>query len=210
MSCDVGEVTESLENEQSSQLQSQQSSFSSLSVTSPTLQLILQPFRRFTYVTAHSPTLSLLHLRHSSFSNSSFASPTSQALHLRHLEEPPISCTFLINIYFHCPYPTVMLDSDPYVKVDIIYIVMYTINLVFFYISTLYCISTILTLTRQGYRSHLSRSRSPAISVFPCVGCTVPYISLSPAQPKVARPACLHHCAAVPSACSCVFFVIKL
>ena len=56
-----------------------------LSVTSPTSLLILQPFRRFTYVTAHSPTLPFLHLRHSSFSNPSFASPTSQAL--RSLDE---------------------------------------------------------------------------------------------------------------------------
>ena len=32
-------------------------SFSNLSTTSPTSQLILQPFHRFTYVTAHSPTL---------------------------------------------------------------------------------------------------------------------------------------------------------
>ena len=53
--CDVGEAKEGLE----------QSSFSNLSVTSPTSQLILQPFRRFTYVTAHSPALSV-------------ASPTSQ------------------------------------------------------------------------------------------------------------------------------------
>ena len=53
--------------------------FSNLSVTSPTSQLILQPFRRFTYVTTHFPTLPLLHLRHSLFSNPSFASPTSQA-----------------------------------------------------------------------------------------------------------------------------------
>ena len=65
--------------------------FSNLSVSSPTSQLILQPFRRFTYVIAHSPTLRcftyvnphsptlpLLHLRHSSFSNPSVASPTSQ------------------------------------------------------------------------------------------------------------------------------------
>ena len=41
--------------------------FSKLSVTSPTSQLILQPFRRFTYVTAHSPTLLLLLLRHRLF-----------------------------------------------------------------------------------------------------------------------------------------------
>ena len=49
-------------------------------VTSPTPQLILQPFRRFTYVTTHSPTLPLLHLRHSSLSNPSVASPTPQLI----------------------------------------------------------------------------------------------------------------------------------
>ena len=59
-----------------------ESSFSKLFVTSPTSQLILQHFRRFTYVTVHSPTLPLLHLCHSSFSNPSFAYPTSQVLHL--------------------------------------------------------------------------------------------------------------------------------
>ena len=66
-------------------------SFSKLSVTSSTSQLILQSFRRFTYVTAHSSTLPLLHLRHSSFSNPSFACPTSQAPHLRHLASRPWS-----------------------------------------------------------------------------------------------------------------------
>ena len=40
MNCDVGEATEGLKNEQRS--------YSNLSVTSPTSQLILQPFRRFT------------------------------------------------------------------------------------------------------------------------------------------------------------------
>ena len=70
-------------------------SFSKLSVISPTPQLILQPFRRFTYATAHSPTpsfasptsqlcssptFSSLDLRHSSFSNPSVASPTSQLI----------------------------------------------------------------------------------------------------------------------------------
>ena len=64
-------------------------SFSNFSVTSPRSHIIVQPFRRFTYVTAHSPSLPLLHLRHSSFSNRSFASPTSQALHLRHLASRP-------------------------------------------------------------------------------------------------------------------------
>ena len=70
-----------------------QSSFSNFSITSPTPQLILQPFRHFTYVTAHSPTLPLLHLRRSSFSNPSFASPTSQALHLIHLARRPWNIT---------------------------------------------------------------------------------------------------------------------
>ena len=64
-------------------------SFSKLSVAFPTSQLIVQPFRRFIYVTAHSPAILLLHLRHSSFSNPSFASATSQALHLRHLASRP-------------------------------------------------------------------------------------------------------------------------
>ena len=44
------------------------------------LELILQPFRHFTYVTTHSPILPSLHLRHSSFSNPSVALPTSQLI----------------------------------------------------------------------------------------------------------------------------------
>ena len=89
MSCNVGEVTERLENEFCCTYHTALCSFSILYVTSPTSQLILQYFRRFTYVTAYSPTLPLLHLRHSLFSNPSFASPTSQALHLRHLASRP-------------------------------------------------------------------------------------------------------------------------
>ena len=46
--------------------------------TSPTSHLILQPFRRFIYATADSTTHPQLHLRHRSFYNSSVASPTSQ------------------------------------------------------------------------------------------------------------------------------------
>ena len=57
MSCDVGEVTERLENK---------------------LCSFSKSFRHFTYVTAHSPTLPTLYLRHNSFSNPSVASPTSQ------------------------------------------------------------------------------------------------------------------------------------
>ena len=56
------------------------SPFYNLSAASPTSQLILQPFRRFTYVTAHSTTFPPLHLRHSSFYNLSAASSTSQLI----------------------------------------------------------------------------------------------------------------------------------
>ena len=75
INCEVGEATEGLEVK--------------VSVTLPTSELILQPFRRFTYVTAHSPTISSLHLRLNSFSNPSFASPTSQDFHLRLLASRP-------------------------------------------------------------------------------------------------------------------------
>ena len=78
MSCDVGEVTERLETELCYDYNYELCLFSNLSVTSPTSEFILQPFRRFTYITAHSPTLPLLHLRHSSLSNFSVASPTPQ------------------------------------------------------------------------------------------------------------------------------------
>ena len=56
MSCDVGEVAERLENELCYDYNYEFCSFSNLSITSPTSQLILQPFRHFTYVTTHSPT----------------------------------------------------------------------------------------------------------------------------------------------------------
>ena len=42
--------------------------------------LILQPFRHFTYITAHYSTLPSLYLCHSSFSNPFVASPTSQLI----------------------------------------------------------------------------------------------------------------------------------
>ena len=75
----------------------EKSSFSNLSVTSPTSQLILQHLRRFTYVTAHSTTLPLHLLHHSSFFNPSFASPTSQARHLIHLVSS--QCSKRINVF---------------------------------------------------------------------------------------------------------------
>ena len=82
MSCDVGKAREGLENELCYDYNYELCSFSNLSVTSPTSQLILirQAFRHFTYVTAYSPTLPLLYLRHNSSSNPSVASPTSQLI----------------------------------------------------------------------------------------------------------------------------------
>ena len=67
-------------------------------VTLSTSPLILQSFRRFTYVTDHS-TLPLLHLRHSLFSNPSFASPTSQVLHLIHLASRPRGHCIMNDFY---------------------------------------------------------------------------------------------------------------
>ena len=85
MSCDVGKETEGLENELWRRQSDGRAHSPTFFITSPTLQLIFQPFCLFTYITAYSPTLPLLHLHHSSFSNPSFASPMSQALHLIHL-----------------------------------------------------------------------------------------------------------------------------
>ena len=84
MNCDEDKATEGLENELWRR-------WSDGKVG----ELILQPFRHFTYVTTHSPTLPLLPLRHSSFSNPSFASPTSQALHLRQLANRPYISTLV-------------------------------------------------------------------------------------------------------------------
>ena len=83
--CDVGEATEGLYNELWRRWSGGTASISNSYIASPTSQLILQPFRRFIYVTAHSPTLLTLHLRHSSLYKPSVSSPTSQSLHLRHL-----------------------------------------------------------------------------------------------------------------------------
>ena len=53
-------------------------------VASPTSQLILQPFRRFTYVTVRSITVPLLHLRHRHFTYFTAHSPTLLQLYLCH------------------------------------------------------------------------------------------------------------------------------
>ena len=101
MSCDVGEVEEGLENElwcrwsdvrvgewgglHTSQLILHPfRCFTYVIGTSPTSQLILQPFRRFIYVTCHSTTIPLLHLRHRHFTYVTAHSPTVPPLHLRH------------------------------------------------------------------------------------------------------------------------------
>ena len=90
MSCDVGKAAEGLEPHSPTltSLHLRHSSFSNPSAalptsqlvlqpfrcftyligTSPTSQSIIQPFRRFTYVTARSITLPFLHLRHRHFS----------------------------------------------------------------------------------------------------------------------------------------------
>ena len=85
MSCDVGEATEELENElwcrwsdgkalrfsahspSFPSLHLRHISFFNLSVALPTSQLILQPFRCFTYITAHFQTFLSLLLRHKLF-----------------------------------------------------------------------------------------------------------------------------------------------
>ena len=67
MSCDAGVAMERLQYELCFDYNYELCSFSNLSVTSPTSQLTLKPFRRFTYVTVHSPTLLLLLLRHKLF-----------------------------------------------------------------------------------------------------------------------------------------------
>ena len=67
ISCDVGST-----------------SFSNPYIASPLSQLILQPFHRFTYVTAHSIALALLHLRHRLFTLVTAHSPTLPPLYLNH------------------------------------------------------------------------------------------------------------------------------
>ena len=72
-----------------------QNSLSNPSVALPTSQFILQPLRRFTYVTGHSLTLLSLYVRHSSFSNPSVVSPTSKPIF------QPFSC--LTYVTAHSP-----------------------------------------------------------------------------------------------------------
>ena len=141
MSCDVGKATEGLENKlwrrwsDGKGWRMSRAHSPTFTVTSRTSQLILQPFRRFTYVTAHSPTLPFLHLRHNLFSNPSVASPTSQlilqpfvvlptsqALHLIHLASRPcesVARKFIrenqnlqVSILFHSFVICLIMSND--------------------------------------------------------------------------------------------------
>ena len=78
-------------------------------------ELILQPFRHFTYATVHSPSLPSLYLRHSSFSNSSDASPTSQLI---------LQPSYL---FFYVTHSSLMSPGEPPME---IWILMMKIKLV--------------------------------------------------------------------------------
>ena len=100
-------------------------SFSNPSLALPMSQLIVQPFRCFTYVTAHSPTLLTLYVRHNSFSNPSVAWPTSQLilqthprLYLRHnsLSNPSVASPtsqFILQTFFRLSYVTGFSVTSP-------------------------------------------------------------------------------------------------
>ena len=72
-------------------------------MSSATSQLILQPFCRFIYITAHTPTLPLLHLHQSSFSNLSITSPTSQLIFqpFHHFTYITAHSPTLLSLYLH-------------------------------------------------------------------------------------------------------------
>ena len=137
MSCDVGKATEGLGNESfdvgevTERLENELCSFSNFSFTSPTSQDILQPFRRFTYVTAHSPTPFLLHLRHSRAHSPSFVtSSTSQLILIlqafRHFtyvtaHSPTLPSLYLRHNSLPYPYvasPTSQLILQPFLRLS--------------------------------------------------------------------------------------------
>ena len=70
-------------------------------------ELILQPFRHFTYVTTHSPTLPSLYLRHSSFSNPSVASSTS-----RFILQPFFRFSYVTSSSLNSPGEPSMVSKD--------------------------------------------------------------------------------------------------
>ena len=100
------------------------SSFSNPSVTSPMSQLILQPFRCFTYVTAHSQTLLPLLLRHRIFTYVTWRA--AHELDLNEIREEirsehklcgfGILACFIIMCWFLCEVRSILrieFNSDP-------------------------------------------------------------------------------------------------
>ena len=83
MNCDIGDATAHSPTFPSRHLH--HSSFSNPSVALPTSQLILQPFRRFTYVTAHSPILLSLLLCHRLFTYVTWRAAHLVSRHFKHL-----------------------------------------------------------------------------------------------------------------------------
>ena len=81
--CNVGEVPMT-QVKQRKGCRMSGASFFNPYIASPTSQLILQPYSRFTYITAHSTSLPLLHLHHRYFTYVTAHSPTLPPLHLRH------------------------------------------------------------------------------------------------------------------------------
>ena len=116
MSCDVGKATEGLENELWRRW--------SDGKVGEWVELILQPFCCFTYITAHSPIFPSLHLRHISFSNPSVALPTSQFIlqHFRRFtyvtsHSPTLPSLYLRHSSFSNPsvsLPTSHLILQPF------------------------------------------------------------------------------------------------
>ena len=77
MSCDVGEAT---------------ASFSNPYIASPTSQVILQPFCRFTYVTTHSTAFPLLHLHHRHFTYITWWAAHAPMMMLKYIHDDFIIC----------------------------------------------------------------------------------------------------------------------
>ena len=100
MSCDVGEVTERLENE--------------LCCVCVRALRILQPFRHFTYVTSHSPILPSLYLGHSLFSDPSVASPTSQFI-----LQPFFRFSYVTNSSLNSPGEPPMLSVSRFLPFEV-------------------------------------------------------------------------------------------
>ena len=97
MSCDVGKAKEGLENELWCRWSNEKFGEWAELIVIVIAELILQPFRHFTYVTAYSPTLPSLYLRHSSFSNPFVASPMSQLIPQPFFHFSYITCSSLTS-----------------------------------------------------------------------------------------------------------------